>query len=180
MDFDRNLLFMLGILSALVQSLSKVLFNFWELLHDSLHDSLSHLFEFGNVDEWLVDWNFVLFCGIITTYPSTFCFSRLRTNSHIVLALLVLRTHQGENAQNAKQVATKILQDAGVNVDQLRLDVETYLNKQPKVTITGDTTMVNTQQKSMGRVLAEVLDKGQEVRSKLKVSITVFTMKEAS
>ena len=77
-------------------------------------------------------------------------------------------------------MATKILQDAGVNVDQLRLDVETYLNKQPKVTITGDTTMVNTQQKSMGRVLAEVLDKGQEVRSKLKVSITVFTMKEAS
>ena len=66
----------------------------------------------------------------------------------------------------AKQVAMQLLEDAGVNVQQLRNDVEAYLERQPKVTL-GDGA---SQQKSMGRVLAEVLQAGREIKSELKVS----------
>jgi ATP-dependent Clp protease ATP-binding subunit ClpA len=66
----------------------------------------------------------------------------------------------------AKQVAMQLLEDAGVNVQQLRNDVEAYLERQPKVTL-GDGV---SQQKSMGRVLADVLQAGREIKSELKVS----------
>jgi hypothetical protein len=72
----------------------------------------------------------------------------------------------GESAMTAKQVAMQLLEDAGVNVQQLRNDVEAYLERHPKVTL-GDGV---SQQKSMGRVLAEVLQAGREIKSELKVS----------
>jgi ATP-dependent Clp protease ATP-binding subunit ClpA len=66
----------------------------------------------------------------------------------------------------AKQVAIQLLEDAGVNVEQLREEIEAYLERQPKVTL-GDGS---SQQKSMGRVLADVLQAAREIKSELKVS----------
>ena len=71
----------------------------------------------------------------------------------------------------AKQVAMQLLDDAGVNADQLREEVEAYLERQPKVTM-GDGA---TQQKSMGRVLSDVLQAGREVKNELKVSLNFGT-----
>lgn len=68
-----------------------------------------------------------------------------------------------EVAQTAKAVTIKLLEDANVDVERLRGDVEEYLEKQPKVS--GDTSS----QKSMGRVLGEVLEAGRGVRDGLKV-----------
>ena len=66
----------------------------------------------------------------------------------------------------AKQVAVQLLEDAGVNVDQLREEVEAYLERQPKVTM-GDGA---SHQKSMGRVLSDVLQAGRDLKAELKDS----------
>ncbi|KAL7519368.1 hypothetical protein ACHAWX_004134 [Stephanocyclus meneghinianus] len=86
----------------------------------------------------------------------------------MLLAILLNPTkyQAGESAMTAKQVAMQLLEDAGVNVQQLRNDVEAYLERQPKVTL-GEGA---SQQKSMGRVLAEVLQAGREIKSELKDS----------
>ena len=70
----------------------------------------------------------------------------------------------------AKQVAIQLLEDAGVNANQLRDEVEAYLERQPKVW--GDGA---TQQKSMGRVLSDVLQAGREVKNELKDSLNYRT-----
>ena len=77
-----------------------------------------------------------------------------------------------EVAQTAKAVTIKLLEDANVNVDKLRDDVEEYLEKQPKVS--GDTST----QKSMGRVLGEVLEAGRGVRDGLKVRFVLDLMRK--
>ena len=69
-----------------------------------------------------------------------------------------------EAANTAKQVAVKLLEDGGANVEELRKEVEDYLGKQPKVS--GDTS----QQKSLGRTLGEVFEAGRGVRDGLKDS----------
>jgi hypothetical protein len=46
------------------------------------------------------------------------------------------------------------------------MEVEAYLERQPKVTL-GDGS--SSQQKSMGRVLSDVLQAGREVKAELKV-----------
>ncbi|KAL3776200.1 hypothetical protein HJC23_011067 [Cyclotella cryptica] len=86
----------------------------------------------------------------------------------MLLAILLNPTkyQAGESAMTAKQVAMQLLEDAGVDVQQLRNDVEAYLEKQPKVTL-GDGAST---QKSMGRVLADVLQAGREIKSELKDS----------
>lgn len=66
----------------------------------------------------------------------------------------------------AKQVAMQLLEDAGMDVEKLRMEVEAYLERQPKVTL-GDGS--SSQQKSMGRVLSDVLQAGREVKAELKV-----------
>ena len=87
----------------------------------------------------------------------------------------------------AKQVATQLFEDAGVNVDQLREEVEGYLERQPKVTLSDGAS----QQKSMGRVLSDVLQASRDLKTELKDSYistealllglcardTLFTMK---
>ena len=74
-----------------------------------------------------------------------------------------------DNALTAKTVVTKLLTDAGVtNIDIIKRDVERYLEKQPKVS--GDTS----QQKSLGRVLGEVLEAARGVKDGLKVSLLVL------
>ena len=77
----------------------------------------------------------------------------------------------GENALTARQVVVKLLQDSvdGNNntfdIDDLRSDVEAYLDKRPKVSGTGLES-----QKRMGRTLAEVLKASRDVRDGLRDS----------
>ena len=94
-------------------------------------------------------------------------YSATSVDAPMLLAILLNPTkyQASENASTAKQVVTKLLNDANVNVDKLKDDVEEYLQKQP--TVSGDTST----QKSMGRTLGEVLEAGRGVRDGLKVCI---------
>ena len=96
-------------------------------------------------------------------------YSATSVDAPMLLSILLNPTkyQAPEVAQTAKAVTIKLLEDANVNVDKLRDDVEEYLEKQPKVS--GDTSS----QKSMGRVLGEVLEAGRGVRDGLKVRITI-------
>ena len=96
-------------------------------------------------------------------------YSATSVDAPMLLSILLnpTRYQAPEVAQTAKAVTVKLLEDANVNVDKLRDDVEEYLEKQPKVS--GDTSS----QKSMGRVLGEVLEAGRGVRDGLKVCITI-------
>jgi len=97
-------------------------------------------------------------------------YSATSVDAPMLLAILLNPTkyQASENASTAKQVVTKLLNDANVNVDKLKDDVEEYLSKQP--TVSGDTST----QKSMGRTLGEVLEAGRGVRDGLKVSFLVL------
>jgi len=92
-------------------------------------------------------------------------YSATSVDAPMLLAILLNPTkyQASENASTAKQVVTKLLNDANVNIDKLKDDVEEYLQKQP--TVSGDTST----QKSMGRTLGEVLEAGRGVRDGLKV-----------
>jgi len=61
----------------------------------------------------------------------------------------------GESAASAKRVVEKVLMTAGVNVRELRRELESYLSKQP--TIKGDGA--NNAQKNMGRSLQKVVER---------------------
>ena len=97
-------------------------------------------------------------------------YSATSVDAPMLLAILLNPTkyQASENASTAKQVVTKLLNDANVDVDKLKDDVEEYLLKQP--TVSGDTST----QKSMGRTLGEVLEAGRGVRDGLKVSLLVL------
>ena len=97
-------------------------------------------------------------------------YSATSVDAPMLLAILLNPTkyQASENASTAKQVVTKLLNDANVNVDKLKDDVEEYLMKQP--TVSGDTST----QKSMGRTLGEVLEAGRGVRDGLKVRFLVL------
>jgi len=76
----------------------------------------------------------------------------------------------GENALTARQVVVKLLQDSvdgdtTFDIDELRRDVEAYLDERPKVSGTG-----LDGQKRMGRTLAEVLKASRDVRDGLRDS----------
>jgi hypothetical protein len=70
----------------------------------------------------------------------------------------------GENAVAAKKVVEKVLNKAGTDVRALRLELETYFSKQPK--LSGD-----TKNKVMGRSLQKVLDAARVGKSTLGVSL---------
>jgi hypothetical protein len=70
----------------------------------------------------------------------------------------------GDDAEAAKKVAEKILTAAGVDVKELRKELEGYLAKQPKMS-------GSTGQKTMGRVLPTVLETSRQNMSILGVSI---------
>ena len=104
--------------------------------------------------------------SIISTLPQ--CadyYSATQVEAPMLLSILLNPTkyQAAEAASTAKQVVTKLLEDSNVNIDQLKNDVESYLEKQP--TVSGDTST----QKSMGMVLGEVLEAGRGVRDGLKV-----------
>ena len=65
----------------------------------------------------------------------------------------------GENAESAKRVVDKVLSKAGVDTKELRSELEKYLAKQPKIK--------DSNQKSMGRILARVLDAGNDAKGVL-------------
>jgi ATP-dependent Clp protease ATP-binding subunit ClpB len=67
----------------------------------------------------------------------------------------------GDNAEAAKRVVDKILSSAGVDVKQLRKELESYFSKQPKVN--GD----NTGQKQMGKTFGQVLETARQTMSVL-------------
>lgn len=65
----------------------------------------------------------------------------------------------GENAESAKRVVDKVFNKAGVDTKELRSELEKFLAKQPKIK--------DSNQKSMGRILARVLDAGNDAKSVL-------------
>jgi ATP-dependent Clp protease ATP-binding subunit ClpB len=67
----------------------------------------------------------------------------------------------GDNAESAKKVVEKVLAKVGVDVKELRKDLESYFAKQTKVT--GD----NTGQKQMGKTLGQVLESARQIMSVL-------------
>jgi ATP-dependent Clp protease ATP-binding subunit ClpB len=66
----------------------------------------------------------------------------------------------GEDAESAKRVVQKILTKAGVNVNQLRSELEANLSKQPRITGANG-------QKTLGRSLQPVLDAAKMAKTVL-------------
>jgi ATP-dependent Clp protease ATP-binding subunit ClpB len=66
----------------------------------------------------------------------------------------------GDDAEAAKRVVDKILGSAGVDMKELRKELDTYLAKQPKVTD-------NSAQKQMGKTLPKVLETARQTMSVL-------------
>lgn len=97
-------------------------------------------------------------------------YSATSVDAPMLLAILLNPTkyQAGEAAGTARQVTIKLLEDAGADIDKLTKEVESFLEKQPKVS--GDTS----DQKSLGRTLAESLEAGRGVRDGLKVSYILF------
>eukprot|EP00574_Skeletonema_japonicum_P012233 CAMPEP_0201715324 /NCGR_PEP_ID=MMETSP0593-20130828/1520_1 /ASSEMBLY_ACC=CAM_ASM_000672 /TAXON_ID=267983 /ORGANISM="Skeletonema japonicum, Strain CCMP2506" /LENGTH=997 /DNA_ID=CAMNT_0048204785 /DNA_START=60 /DNA_END=3053 /DNA_ORIENTATION=+ len=97
-------------------------------------------------------------------------YSATAVDAPMLLSILLNPTkyQASEAATNAKAVAVKLLEDAGVDVDKLKNGVEDYLERQPTVTVTGDASQ-NTQ-KSLGGALKEVMETATEIKSELKDS----------
>jgi len=73
----------------------------------------------------------------------------------------------GDDAEAAKRVVEKVLSKAGANVSELRIELDKYLSKLPRMTSgTGST------QKTMGRSLQKVLDAAKQGKSALNVSFS--------
>jgi len=71
----------------------------------------------------------------------------------------------GDNAEAAKVVIEKVLTKAGVNIMELRQQLENYMAKQPRITSGGA-----EQQKSMGRSLQNVLEAARKNKAILNDS----------
>ena len=97
-------------------------------------------------------------------------YSATAVDAPMLLSILLNPTkyQASEAAVNAKAVAVKLLEDAGVDVDVLQKGVEDYLERQPKVTVTGDAS--ESRQKSLGNALKDVMETATEIKSELKDS----------
>jgi galactitol-specific phosphotransferase system IIB component len=91
-------------------------------------------------------------------------------NTNTVDAVLLLdvmmnptKYNAGESAESANRVMGQILSKAGVEVKQLRQELEMYMAKQPK--ISGNMEA----QKNMGRSLMKVLERAKDSKSMLGV-----------
>ncbi|GKY93088.1 hypothetical protein MPSEU_000277100 [Mayamaea pseudoterrestris] len=73
------------------------------------------------------------------------------------------RHQAGDDAEAARRVVTKVLEKAGVNVGQLKTDLDEHLAKQPRV---GNASS----QKTMSRSLQQVLDAAKMTKSTLNDS----------
>ncbi len=78
----------------------------------------------------------------------------------------------GDNAEAAKVVIEKVLTKAGVNIMELRQQLENYMAKQPRITSGGA-----EQQKSMGRSLQNVLVAARKNKAILNVSETPYNLR---
>lgn len=96
-------------------------------------------------------------------------YSATAVDAPMLLSILLnpTRYQAAESAVNAKAVAVKLLEDAGVDVDVLKSGVEDYLERQPKVTLSGDSS---SQQKSLGGALKDVMETATEIKNELKDS----------
>jgi len=97
-------------------------------------------------------------------------YSATAVDAPMLLSILLNPTkyQASEAAVNAKAVAVKLLEDAGVDVDALKNGVEDYLQRQPTVTVTGDAS--ESKQKSLGNALKEVMETATEIKNELKDS----------
>lgn len=97
-------------------------------------------------------------------------YSATAVDAPMLLSILLNPTkyQASEAALNAKAVAVKLLEDAGVDVETLKNGVEDYLQRQPKVTITGDAD--TSKQKSLGNALKDVMETATEIKNELKDS----------
>jgi len=71
----------------------------------------------------------------------------------------------GDDADAAKRVVEKVLTKADVDVKTLRMELERYMGKQPKLTGGKD------QQKVMGRSMIKVLEFARDTKNILGVSV---------
>jgi ATP-dependent Clp protease ATP-binding subunit ClpB len=96
-------------------------------------------------------------------------YSATAVDAPMLLSILLNPTkyQASEAALNAKAVAVKLLEDAGVDVETLKSGVEDYLERQPKVTITGSDP---SKQKSLGNALKDVMETATEIKNELKDS----------
>lgn len=103
--------------------------------------------------------------GAVAALPQcATAYSATSVDAPMLLSCLLNPTRYGagEAAQTARQVASKLLEDCGADVERLRREVEEWLDKQPKVS--GDTSA----QKSLGRALGESLAASRGVRDGLR------------
>lgn len=87
--------------------------------------------------------------GAVAALPQcATAYSATSVDAPMLLSCLLNPTRYGagEAAQTARQVASKLLEDCGADVERLRREVEEWLDKQPKVS--GDTSA----QKVRGRL----------------------------
>lgn len=75
----------------------------------------------------------------------------------------------GENAESAQKVVDKALSKAGVNVKDLRSELDFFLSKQARVS--------NSSQKTMGRTLQKVLETARVGQSILGVSTLIVRLR---
>ena len=75
----------------------------------------------------------------------------------------------GEDAESANRVATKVLEQSGIDVKQLRSSLEEHLSRQPKLSSGGT-------QNIMGRDLPKVLESARTVQSVLGVSTFIAVL----
>lgn len=97
-------------------------------------------------------------------------YSATAVEAPMLLSILLNPTkyQASDAAVNAKAVAVKLLEDAGVDVEALKNGVEDYLERQPTVTITGDGS--ESKQKSLGNALKDVMETATEIKKELKDS----------
>lgn len=83
-------------------------------------------------------------------------------DAHLLLDIILNPTrHQaGDDAEAARRVVTKVLEKAGVNMNQLKTDLDDHLMRQPRVNNPGT-------QKTMARSLQQVLDAAKMNKSTL-------------
>jgi len=88
---------------------------------------------------------------------------------HLLDILLNPAKHNLQNddkLESAHKVVMNILATAGVDVNQMKSELENHFSKQPKITITGDVGMVSSK-KVMGQSLQRVLETARDSKGEL-------------
>jgi len=105
--------------------------------------------------------------GLVSTLPNAAeYYSASTVESPLLLDIMLNPTKHkaGDNAKSAQTIAEKILGVAGVDIRDLRRDLETFMGKQVKVTSSTDSKPM------MGRSLQKVLERARSNKSILQDS----------